>query len=340
MIIFFSLLVAHAADLPLVTWQGETMGSVYTVKIVGTNLALPQIEALKTELDQQLKEVNRQMSHYLPDSELSRFNRAPATLPFKVAMDFARVLRFVLELNRQSQGTFDPTLGPVINLWGFGEKTDLRRTPSSAELREAMTKVGCQHLRVTADGELIKDIPDLQLNLGGVAKGYGVDEMARVLRRHNLTNVYVSISGEVFAHGCNPKGEPWKVGIAAPISNWASGDPFVAVLSVTGRAVSTSGDYQKYFIDAQGRRQGHIFDPQTGQPVQHDIGGVTVVAENGMTADALTKPLFVLGVEKGLRFIEGWTNAAALFVVRKPGDEFQLIASSRFAAMTGYKARE
>ncbi len=306
----------RAAELPLISWQGRTMGSPYTVKIVGTNLAQAQIDSLKNEVEQRLKEVNRQMSHYQLDSELSRFNRAPARTPFKVSPEFARVARFSLELCRRSRGAFDPTLAPVINLWGFGERTDQRAVPAEAELRAALKKTGCQHLSVTAQDELVKDIPDLALNLSAVAKGFGVDEMARVLRAHDLTNLYVSIAGEVLALGHNPRGTNWQVGIAAPVSHWREDDPMAAVASLSNRAISTSGDYQKFFTDAQGRRLCHIIDPKTGWPVQHNVGGVSVVAPDSMTADALATTLFVLGTEEGLRFIESWPNAAALFILR------------------------
>jgi thiamine biosynthesis lipoprotein len=135
LVLVWAACAARADDLPVIAWQGRTMGSPYTIKIVGTNLEPLQVEALKTEVDQRLKEVNRQMSHYQPDSELSRFNRAPAHAPFKVSSDFARVVRFSLELNRRSSGALDPTLAPVINLWGFGEKTEERAVPSEAEAR-------------------------------------------------------------------------------------------------------------------------------------------------------------------------------------------------------------
>jgi thiamine biosynthesis lipoprotein len=330
-------LYARGADLPQISWQGQTMGSTYTVKIVDAQLSDQQVEALKSEVDQRLKEVNRQMSHYQPDSELSRFNRAPARAPFKISPEFARVMRQSLELNRRSQGAFDPTLGPVIGLWGFGAETEVKAVPSESQLREGMARTGCQHLRVTENQELVKDIPDLQLNLSAIAKGFGVDEMARVLRGHGLTNIYVSISGEVFALGHNARGQKWQVGIAAPVLDWRPGDPVVSVLSVSGQAVSSSGDYQKYFVDAKGRRLCHIFDPKTGWPVQHNLGSVSVVADNCTTADSLSTTLFVLGPEAGLRFIESWTNAAALFVVRESDKKPQVILSSRFAAMTGYQ---
>jgi FAD:protein FMN transferase len=328
---------AEAADLPVIVWEGRTMGSPYTIKVVGTNLSQVQVDGLKAEVEERLKEVNRQMSHYQPASELSRFNRAPAKRPFKVSPEFARVVRFSLEVNRLSNGVFDPTLAPVINLWGFGEKTEERRVPPEAELRAAMKRTGCQHLSVTANDELVKDIPDLTINLSAVAKGFGVDEMVKVLCGHGLTNIYASIAGEVRLLGHNPRGTNWQVGISAPVAHWRENDPMAAIASLSNQAISTSGDYQKYFTDGQGRRLCHIIDPRTGWPVQHNVGGVSVVAPDNMTADALATTLFVLGPEAGLRFVESWTNAAALFIVREAEGKFRSIPSARFAGLTGYR---
>jgi len=321
---------AQSAELPVVRWQGRTMGSPYTVQIVGTDLSPEQVDTLKAEVEARLKEVNRQMSHYQPDSELSQFNRAPANTPFKVSPEFARVVRFSLEMCRRSQGAFDPTLAPVINLWGFGEKSEVRAVPPEVELQAALKKTGCQHLSVTARDELVKDIPDLTINLSAVAKGFGVDEMGRVLLGWGLTNIYVSIAGEVLVLGQNSRGTSWQVGISAPVAHWNEDDPMAAVVSLSNQAISTSGDYQKFFTDPQGRRLSHIIDPQTGWPVQHKVGGVSVVAPDSMTADALGTTLFILGPEDGMKFIESWTNAAALFIVREAAGDYRQIASSRF----------
>jgi FAD:protein FMN transferase len=328
---------ARGTELPLLTWEGRTMGCTYTVKIVDAQLIEPQVEAIRTEIEQQLKEVNRQMSHYEPDSELSRFNRCPTNTPFKVSPEFARILRLSRHLHDRSGGAFEPTLGPVINLWGFGEQTGVRQVPAADQLREALRTTGIEHLTITASDELIKEITGLGINLSAIAKGFGVDEMARVLRKHALTNFYVSIAGEVYAQGYNPNKEKWHVGISAPVSNWRIGDPLAAVVSISGQAICTSGDFQKFFFDAQGRRLCHIFDPHTGWPIQHNLGAVSVVASDSTTADGLATTLFVLGAEKGLRFIESWTNAAALFIVREAEGKFRSVPSSRFASLTGYQ---
>ena len=326
-----------AEDLPLVSWQGRTMGSPYTVKIVDGKLTDAQVNALKAEIENLLKEVNRQMSNYQTESELSRFNRAAVKVPFKVSADFARVVRFGLELSRLSDGAFDPTLGPVINLWGFGETTDQHTVPADEQRLAAMAKTGWRHLTVTDDGELVKDLPGLALDLGAVAKGFGVDEMIRVLHAHGLDNLYASIAGEVRVLGHNPRGGKWVLGISVPSDLWRDHDPMAAVVTLTNQALSTSGDYQKFFIDAQGRRMCHIFDARTGAPVQHPLAAVTVVAPDSMTADGLATTLFVLGPEAGMKLIDARADAAALFIVREQDGKFRQSASAKFQALTGYQ---
>ncbi|HRZ56097.1 MAG TPA: FAD:protein FMN transferase [Candidatus Paceibacterota bacterium] len=327
------------SEFPLLSWQGETMGSVYTVKVVATNLGDSGCGVLREAVDNRLKEVNRQMSHYQSDSELSRFNRAPGREPFPISSGFARVLRTAQDISRQSAGAFDPTLGPLINLWGFGEESPPRRSPDKESLRSALARVGLRHLQITDQDSLVKDTPDLRLNLSGIAKGWGVDSMADVLRAHGHTNFYVSISGEVFASGHNARGTDWQVAISAPVDHWRPGDPTMAVISLSGQAVSTSGDYQKYFVDSQGRRQCHVLDPRTGSPVQHNLASVSVVADTCTFADALATTLFVLGPRAGPKFIGTFTNAAALFVIRESDGSFRSIPTSDFARLMERKAK-
>jgi thiamine biosynthesis lipoprotein len=323
-----------AATFPVTGWQGRTMGSPYTVQVVGRELADSELQSLQAAVESCLLEVNRQMSHYQSQSELSRFNRHTAPTPFKVSAEFARVMRFSLDLNRESQGAFDPTLGPLINLWGFGEKGASATPPSDAEILAAKRLTGCRYFSVTPQDELIKTLPELTVNLSAVAKGFGVDEMVRVLTAHGFTNLYASIAGEVRVLGHNPEGLPWRIGISAPVDHWREGDPFTRVVSLSNRALSTSGDYQKYYTNTQGQRLSHLLDPQTGKPVAHTVASVTVVGPDAMTTDALSTTLFVLGVEDGLRFVERRTNTAALFVLRSAEGGFRPVTSSRFEPFT------
>lgn len=321
-------------------WTGETMGTTYSIKLAGADLSLRQLAQLKKEVDEALAEVNRQMSHYRPDSELSQFNRSTSMAPFQVSEPFAAVVRFAVELNRKSHGAFDPTLGPLIDLWGFGPAGRTNEAPTAKQLDDAMKISGCRHLSVTPEGKLRKDVPELRLNLSAVAKGFGVDEATRVIRAHGITNVLVEIGGEVVALGFNADGEKWRVGVDAPNPDAVPASKIEAILRVSGLAVATSGDYRNFFVDAEGRSYTHILNPITGRPVRHHLASVTVVASNCLTADGLATTLFVLGEEEGPRWIKDYPGAEALFIVREEGGLLVQIASSNFTAVTGYTPPE
>ena len=325
-------MAGRAAPAPVVSWEGRTMGTFYTVQLAGVAPGDRRLVELRAAVDRRLDEINRCLSHYLPDSELSRFNAAASTAPIKVSDELARVLRHALELHRRSEGAFDPTLGQLINLWGFGpEIRSQPQAPADAEIAAARRQGGARHLRVTSQDELQKDIPGLQLNLGAMGKGYGADEAARVLRDRGFTNVLVSVCGEMVACGVNSEGQPWQVGVERP--RYTSGryhTEICAVVPLSGGALSTSGDAHNFFRDARGRVYAHILDPATGRPVQHNLASVTVRAANGLMADGLATALYVMGPERGLHWVEQQRDIAALFIVREGPDRFRFIASARF----------
>lgn len=319
-----------ADDLRQPRWTGETMGCIYSVRLVDSPLNAAQLAQLKREVDDRLVEVNRQMSHYLTNSELAGFNRSASGQAFKVSPEFAQIMRFCQKLNQESDGVFDPTLGPLINLWGFGPKGAIHEPPPDAEVARVRQIVGCRHLRVTERDELVKDIPGLQLNLGAVTKGYGVDEVVRIVRAHGVTNLFVNISGEVYVGGHSPKGQPWRIGIDTPEFGALPGDEVSAVIALSNSAISTSGNYRQFFKDKSGKVFAHILDARTGRPVTHNLASVSIVAADCMTADALATATFALGPERGLQFIETHPNAAAFFIVRNPDGTFRQFASKRF----------
>ena len=325
-------LLAAAPAPHLLTWEGRTMGTFYTVKLAGVAQDEKLVAELRGAVEQRLSELNREMSHYLPDSELSRFNSSTATTPCKISASFAHVMRHSLAVCRESGGAFDPTLGALINLWGFGPGSTPGRVPSDAEIATAQRVCGGQHLRVTDADELQKDVPSLQINLSGVAKGFGADEIARLLRERGYINVFVAICGEIVAYGVNPEGSPWQVGIERPLYDMPHGAALSAIVPLSGRALSTSGDTHNFFRDEHGKVFAHILDPATGRPVSNNIASVTVIATNGLTADSYTKPLYILGLERGLRWIEARPNTAALFIIREDADRLRIVASSRFPA--------
>lgn len=322
---------------PVVRWAGQAMGSPYTVQIVDAKLDETQIQALRVEVETRIKQVNDQISHYQADSELSKFNRAPANSPVKISPGFAKVMRFSMDLNKRSEGAFDPTISPVINLWGFGEKTERHEIPTDDALKAALKLTGFQHISLNEKDELAKDIPELSINLSSPAKGFVTDEVVRLLQGHGYQNVYVAMAGDVCVRGHNPKGGKWVLGVAAPLDHWREDNPMAATVALSDLAISTSGANQKFFTDSKGRRLGHIFDPKTGWPVQHNLASVSVIAPDSMTAGATATTLFVMGLEPGLKFIESRPDSAALFIVRDGENQFHLVPSSRFSALTGWK---
>ncbi|HOW98377.1 MAG TPA: FAD:protein FMN transferase [Kiritimatiellia bacterium] len=317
------------------SWAGETMGTLYSIKLADSPLGQGALRELQAEVDRCLVEVNREMSHYQPDSELSQFNRHESAEPFPVSPGFASVVRFALELNRRSGGVFDPTLGPLIDLWGFGAPGHVSEPPSPAQVEEARARIGGQHLSVTPAGQLVKGIPSLRLNLGAVAKGYGVDEVARVIRANGISNLFVEIGGEVVTAGHNAEGQAWRIGVDAPRPDALPGQELETILHLSGLAVATSGDYRNYFVDGAGMRFTHILDPRTGRPIQHNLASVSVVAPDCMTADGLATTLFVMGAEEGMKWIGSWPGVEALFILREPDGRFVCRPTPGFVALTG-----
>ena len=334
-LVLLALLAACAAapaaePLPLLTWEGQTMGTTYLVKIAGVAPDEALVAELRAAVEARFEALMQQMSNYRPDSELSRFNASAATEPFAVSAEFARVVRQALDLSRDSAGAFDPTVAPVVDLWGFGAPGRRADLPTDAEVAAARALCGAAHLQVTPDGALQKDLPGLRLDLGGIAKGYGADVAAQELRDRGYSNIFVSVCGEIVAFGTNPDGQPWRVGVERPIQDLPRGADHIAVVPLSGRALSTSGDTYNYFRDPDGNSYAHILDPATGRPVRNTLASVTVIGPCGLVADGLATTLYVMGPERGLEWIDGRPDCAALFIVRTGPDEFKLVPSARF----------
>lgn len=319
------------ADPRVLEWEGRTMGTFYSVKIAGVEPDERRTAELRAAVERRFDEINLHVSHYRPDSELSRFNACTSLQPFKVSAELALLARRAIELSEDSSGAFDPTLGWLIDLWGFGPAGTVAQPPTDVEIAAAHGKCGASHLRVTAQNELQKNIPALRLNLSAIAKGYASDEAARLLEKRGYSNVFVSVCGEIAARGVNADNKPWRVGVESPsYDNQARGGRLSAVVAISNRALSTSGDAHKFFTDANGQVYSHVLDPATGRPVRHTLASVTVIAPDAMTADGLSTTLFVLGLEDGLQWIDARPQYAALFIVREGPDRFKVVPSRRF----------
>jgi len=308
----------------LTALQGATMGTTYTVKIVQLP---PQLkpDGIQAEIDAILEKINLQMSTYLEDSELSRFNRSRVTDWIDVSQELADVLHQGQHISTLTNGAFDVTVGPLVNLWGFGPSAGNEQVPSEQAIREAMDRVGYATLQVrSAPPAIRKHRPDLYVDLSAIAKGYAVDLVAQHLQTLGIDNYMVEIGGEIRAKGHNARGTLWRIAIEKPSNTPRS---FHTIVELNGVGMATSGDYRNYF-ETEGRRYSHTIDPVSGRPVTHKLASVTVTNPSTMQADALATALMVLGPDAGYRLAEEH-HLAAFFII-KGEDGFYDKASTAF----------
>ncbi|WP_422646086.1 FAD:protein FMN transferase [Xenorhabdus kozodoii] len=298
--------------------DGQTMGTYYSVKYVADSSA-PAPESLQKEIDRLLEEVNDQMSTYRPNSELSRFNQnREVNKRFPVSAATAKVVKEAIRINKLTEGALDVTVGPLVNLWGFGPEGRITKAPTDEELAIRRGWTGIGYLSVEGNN-LIKSIPELYVDLSSIAKGYGVDVVAEYLGSHNIKNYMVDIGGEVRTSGNNGKGNPWRIAIEKP-SDSGMTQSAQEIIEPGNMSVATSGDYRNYF-EQNGVRYSHTINPKTGRPITHNLASITVIAPNCMSADGFSTGLDVLGPEKGMELAEKLNIPVFMIVKTKEGFE-------------------
>ncbi len=296
--------------------EGATMGTRYHVKVVATSPAeSAQIVALSADIDRVLAEVVAQMSTYDDKSELSRFNQAQTTEGVAVSAPLSTVVHRALEVGQHTGGAFDVTVGPLVNLWGFGPAGRRTSPPPDDEIAALAPRLGADKLHLDAKERLVKDRADLYVDLSGIAKGWAVDQVARLLEAKGHRRYMVEIGGEVFAQGTNERGTAWTLGVNVPRAD-AADDEVVKAIALDGRGLATSGDYRNFF-ESGGRRYSHIIDPRTRAPVTHNLVSVSIVADDTTVADALATGCLVLGEAAARKVLQShYPKAQALFIHR------------------------
>ena len=273
---------------------GATMGTTYSIRIPRLPSGM-DADALKKEIDGLLETVNDQMSTYRPQSELSRFNTGHAQTWVSISPDVATVVQAALKISRLSGGAYDPTIGPLVSLWGFGPDGRAKTVPDREALAARLRGVGHGYLQTRSGAPgLWKAREGLRVDLSGIAKGFGVDKITEYLERAGIETYLVEIGGEVRARGYGRRGDFWRIGIEEP-----GGAGVRRTIRLAGGAVATSGDY-RHFFQHRGRRYSHILDPRDGRSVAHGLASVTVIAPTAMQADALSTALMVLGPAQGM----------------------------------------
>lgn len=279
---------------------GSTMGTQFSVKLpngIGDHDALK----LQKKIEAELAEAEALMSTYKPNSVISQFNRSDSTEWFEVLEAFCIKVEQSLDLSEQTNGAFDITVGPLVNLWGFGPGDIVDEPPSDEAVAAALAVTGYENLHSDCARPAIKkDIPDLYLDMSAIGKGYVADRIGTVLVGMGFDSYLVEIGGELSIRGHNAKGEPWAIGIEAPLPG--ARRPHT-IVHLTDTAMATSGDYRNYF-EVDGEIYSHSIDARTGKPVTHALASVTVVDKNAHRADALATAILVMGPQEGMEFAE------------------------------------
>ena len=307
--------------------EGKTMGTFWRVSVVDINPQ--QAQSLRQKIQTQLDADDHLMSTWKDDSALMRFNHSTSTAPWPVSAAMADIVTTSLRVGEKTEGAMDITVGPLVNLWGFGPDKQPVKTPVQAQIDAAKARTGLAHLTViNRAGEqfLQKDLPDLFVDLSTVGEGYAADHLARLMEQEGIARYLVSVGGALASRGMNAQGQPWRVAIQKPTDRENVAQ---AVVDINGHGISTSGSYRNYY-ELDGKRISHIIDPRSGRPIQHALVSVTVIAPTALEADAWDTGLMVLGTEQAKEVVT--REGLAVFMIIKDGDGFRTWMSPQFSA--------
>lgn len=310
---------------PGLVLEGKTMGTFWRVSLAGVDQQ--RVATLRHKIQAQLDADDQLMSTYKPDSTLMQFNHWYSTAPWPVNEALSDMITLSLRIGAKTHGAMDITVAPLVNLWGFGPNKQPAFTPSPAEIDEVKAHTGLSHLTViNAAGQqwLKKDIPDLTLDLSTVGEGYAADHLTQLMEQQGISRYLVSVGGALVSRGLNPQGQPWRVAIQKPTDRE---NAIQAVVDINGHGISTSGSYRNYY-ELDGRRISHIIDPASGQPIQHKLVSVTVIAPTALEADGWDTGLMVLGFENAQQV--ALKQGLAVYMIRKTPQGFSVWMSPQF----------
>ena len=307
--------------------EGKTMGTFWRVSVVGIDNA--RADQLRQKVQQQLDADDQLLSTWKNDSALMRFNHSSSLTPWPVNEAMADIVTESLRIGYKTQGAMDITVGPLVNLWGFGPDKQPVKTPTQAQIDVAKARTGLAFLSVinrSGRQYLQKSIPDLFVDLSTVGEGYAADHLARLMTEEGISRYLVSVGGALVSRGMNADGQPWRVAIQKPTDRE---NAVQAIVDINGHGISTSGSYRNYY-ELDGQRISHVIDPQTGRPITHKLVSVTVIAPTALEADGWDTGLMVLGPQKAQQVVR--EQGLAVYMIMKEGDGFTTWMSPQFEA--------
>ncbi len=331
--LFITLLISCSKDSPsdqLLRFSGSTMGTTYTVKVADAPTDLSQ-DQLQAAIERVLEKVNDQMSTYRADSELSKLNSNSSTQWIDSSADLLTVVEEALRVSRLTDGAFDITVGPLVNLWGFGPDKQENQVPTQQQITDAMSRVGYTKMSTRRSPPAIrKTRRDIYIDLSAIAKGYGVDKIAEHLESLGVHNYLVEIGGDLRAKGHNAEGTPWKIGIEKPVPEQRA---VQLIIQLQDQGMATSGDYRNFF-EKDGQRFSHTINPRNGMPITHNLASVTVLSPTAMGADAMATALLVMGPETGYMLAK--RERLAAYFINRTADGFVDRSTLQFKQSIGH----
>lgn len=301
-------------------WSGQTMGTFYRITLLPSSGVQPsyQTAELRAKVDVLLRDINRSMSTYQADSEISIFNSLKSESCLLIGEDFLTVLSEALAIAKASEGAFNPLVAPLVNRWGFGPIKQASRLPTRAEVESLLELTHLNHISLDdTSGQLCKRNNRAQLDLSAIAKGYAVDRIASLFTEQGFSDYLIDVGGELKVSGLNAEGDLWRLAIEQPVTQAAATPGIHEVVHVTDHAIATSGDYRNFF-EHEAQHYSHTINPLTGYPAQHNLVSVTVIAAHAATADAWATALLAAGPEQA-RYLAVKHELAVYLIERDNG---------------------
>ncbi len=300
---------SRVASLPLIKMARPCLGTIVEITVADKDKPRGIVNRAIKKAFTEIERIDDLLSRFKSESDIGRINADAYNRPTKVSPETISLIEKSIMFSQLSDGAFDITISPLMEIWGFEEKHK-KHIPTAEQLKQALDKVGYQNIDIIKEEQSVfLAQPAMSLDLGGIAKGYAVDRAIAVLKQEGIESALVNAGGDIYALGGRDKDKKWQIAVQRPRKK----DTILTVLEIEDRAVVTSGDYQKY-IEIDGRRYSHIINPKSGYPCSEVPASVTVLTEDCVSADALATALFVLGPQEGIGLVNQLENTEAIVV--------------------------
>jgi len=324
-IIWLLIFILSCSRNNFIELKGETMGTTYSIKMNDRMGKIKRKSIIKNKIDSLLHKINIHFSTYIPTSEINSFNHFSSLKPFNASAELRELISKSLELYKLSDGDFDISVYPIVKAWGFSDNYNPSYAPNSLLIDSLMMHIGSDMLSIENTFIYKKD-KKIKIDLSAIAKGWGVDQIGKLLKSYDIIDFLIEIGGEILVSGMNDKGSKWEIGINTPSDE--NTDLF-SIISISNSAIATSGIYHNYF-ELNGKKYSHIINPHNGYPIEHDLVSATIIADECSFADAIATSVMVKGYKDGIQWINSLKNVEGLLISKNENGSFISVKSNGF----------